>query len=321
MENNGDSKKRKDKTMNKIFISITIICSLSLMATFAYAKVSQEYLRWADGDFNMPSEIKDINNISELQPFLNNKDEFIRMAAVRRLGEVENDKTINLLQEIFAKEPNTGGLDDFPLVKLEVIRTLRRIDGENAKSTLLNLLENFWTRGPNVEDKKYFYYDRDFEPVVSLTLEELCIWSNDDSVYQTAQNIAFSEDVNKLYSHRIGKNAWILYLKGDMPRKGIKSDRESAKYLLDLINDIEEEGITSSEFGPVKREAAKAIFEQHSKEVLTSLQRKLEEDIAKIPYNEPNGSMSKHHYRLRSQISYIEKVLREKEAQKAEQKQ
>ena len=298
--------------MKKIFTTVTVVCLLSLMTILGHAKAGQEYIRWANGEFDVPSEIKEANSISELQPFLSGKDEFKRMTAVRRLGEVEGIKSVSLLREIFTKEPNTMGIDDFPLVKLEVIRTLEQVGGEDAKSTLLSLLESNWERGPQVEDKKNFRLDRDFEPVVSLLLETPYNWKDNNDVFQTAQNIALSEDLRSYYADsRIATNAWKLYLKGHIPRQGVKSEKDSAKYLLNFIEDLRKEGTAYGTLGAAKKRAALCLFEKHSKEVLSSLQKELEEEFTKVP-SEPNDFFKERHNRLRAQISYIEKVLREK---------
>jgi len=292
-------------------IMAIIICVLVLAAIPTYGRVSKEYIRWANGVFEIPVEIQEANDISDLQLFLDDKDEFTRMAAVRRLGEVEGSRAVSLLREIFTNEPPTRGLDIMPLVRLEVIRTLGRVGGDDAKSSLLLLLNSYWEAGPQVKDKKYFYHDRDFEPVVSLILEELYNWNNDDNVFQAAKKIAFSEATINYYAHRIANKAWVLYLKGYMAKQGVNSGKNSAKYLLDFIEDLSEGGVAYGKLEAVKKDAAQSLFKKHGEEVLYSLQKDIEEEFEKAP-RDPNGALSKGHNRLRRQISYIKKVLKEK---------
>jgi hypothetical protein len=309
--------------MKTLSIAGIIVCLLSLISTCAYALVSREYIQWTKGEFEIPAGIKKATNVSELQPFLDSERPFTRMAAVRRLGEIEGPKAVGLLRELFAKEASTRGSHAVPLVKLEVIRTLSRIDTEQAKAALLGILKDCWQKGPNVKDKKDFGIDRDFATVIPLLLETLHRWSGEEDVFKTVEGIALSEDVKSLYAYPngIGQRAWEVYLKGTMIRQGIVEESNSAMYLLDFMEDIAGPvGYRTLE--SIKKRAAAVIFESHSVAVLASLLRELEGEFGKqrlVP--DPGTPLGrslflKRLYELRDRISYIRHLLREKAKQK-----
>jgi len=301
--------------MKKTLISCMIVCLLSLTTTHLYARFTKEYLLWTKGEFEIPDEIKKTTSASELQLFLNNKDEFTRMAAIRRLSEIEGPKAIELLVERFENEITPLGMYDVPLVKLEVVRTLGSIGTEQAKSALLRILKGYWERGPKIQDKRRFQWDRDFSPVVPLLLETLYKWSGDKDVFEIAKIIALSEDVKKYYGRKdrttgysIGQRAWEVYLKGEMISKGIVEERDSAVYLLDYEEDIIKKGINSVPLGPMKRAAASSILAKHSEVTLTSILKEAEQEFKK-----------RHEDKFRLRVGIIKKVL-EKRAEPQKQK-
>ncbi|PIV55380.1 hypothetical protein COS16_07310 [Candidatus Desantisbacteria bacterium CG02_land_8_20_14_3_00_49_13] len=141
--------------MRNFIVIGLLVYSLFCGLHFVDAKVSQEWIQWTRGEFEVPSEIQEAKNVSAVRPFLNSETEFTRMAAVRRLGEVGGEQVITLLEEIFKKEPyeNLMPPEGIPIVKLEIIRTLERIGGDKAKSALLDILKKYWESGPKVKDK------------------------------------------------------------------------------------------------------------------------------------------------------------------------
>lgn len=291
--------------MKNIFISKLIFYLLFTLATPIYAELTKEYLQWMKGEFEVPPEIKKATNVSELQPFLNNKYEFTRMAAVRRLGEIERAKAIELLVERFEKETTPHGMHGVPLVKLEVIRTLGRIGTDQAKSALIGMLKGYWQRGPKIQDKSRFHWDRDFSPVVPLLLETLYKWSSDKTVFETAKIITLSEDVKKYYwrkdsttGYSIGQKAWEVYLKGEMISKGIVDEKDSAIYLLDYEATLR---VIDPNLGPLKRTSALTILGRLSEPTLTSILKEAEQEFAKS-----------HEDKFRRRIGVINKILQEK---------
>ncbi|UCD83652.1 MAG: HEAT repeat domain-containing protein [Deltaproteobacteria bacterium] len=299
--------------MKKFFVFGIVVCLIFSAVSYGYAKMGKEGLRLRDGEFEIPPEIQKAASVSELRPFLDSEDQFTRMAAVRRLGEIEKRKAVSLLINQFEREPYRVLMapEGAPLVKLEIIRTLERIGGEEAKFALLGILRTYWERGPKVKNRRQFNFDGDYTTVVPLTLKALYKWSQDKDVFAIAKEIALSEDVKKFHTEgKIGENSWKIYLKGNMIEKGILDDKDSARYLLDLVEDLL--GAGCGKIGLMKVEAARNILGNELKEsALSSLKEELEEEFAKEPRG-PKGSFTKRHNKLRNEISYLKRILKRK---------
>lgn len=304
---------------NTLILSI-VITSLLMMTVNVYGGMyPRGYFKWVKGEFDIPDEIKKVTNMSELQPFQDSKSEFTRMAAVRRLGEIEGPKAVNELVKRLEREPVYRGIEGFPLVKLEIVRTLGRIDTEQAKSALLDLLRGYWKKIPRPNDKGGIVPDRDSETVTPVVIEVLYKWSSDKEVFEMAKTIAESEDVKK-YSlifagpESIGQRAWEIHLKGEMINKGIIEEKESAKYLLEYIEDIGKKGIDSVQLGPLKTAAAGAILKKHSDSTLSSMVSEFEDQFKNEP-RDSNGSLTERQNILRRKIGILKKILKEKQVQ------
>jgi hypothetical protein len=265
----------------RIFTTVWIIvCLLSLLLAPAKALTLKKHLRLAKGKFEVPAEIKKQIKVEGLQPYLDSKREFMRMAAVRRLGEIEGLKAVGLLRAIFTKEPSTRGLHDIPLVKLEIIRTLKRIGTDQAKSELLDILKDYWQKGPNVKDKRGFRLDRDFTNVMPLLFDALYKWSGEEDVFKTVETIALSEDVKKFYagSYSIGQKAWEVHLKGKIIREGIVEGEQTAIYLLEFTQQLRKQS-SYGKLENIQEMAAYVVLQKHNKAVLSSLAQKLDKEL------------------------------------------
>lgn len=313
MENNGINATHNMKgiIMKKIIlISITLfLYSFDIAPIFAIRNT--EYKQWIIGKFDISPEIKKVTNVSNLKPFLDDKREFTRMVAVRRLGEIEGPNSVGLLIKIFETEPLTvKGLESYPLVKLEVIRTLGRIGTEQAKSALLGMLKNLWEKGPVLpkgkKNKGYFYFDRDFAPVVPALLEALYQWSNDKDVSEIAKIIAFSEDIKKYPGYRIrdgiGHKAWQIYIKAQMFEKGVIEEKESAEYLIAYEENITKKDLTTLPLGTLRRSASRAVLSKLNTATLRSLLTEAQQEYEK-----------NRNVECRRRIEIINKVLEEKD--------
>ena len=297
----------------KTLINVAVIvCLLSCESVPAQALVNKEYFQWIKGEFEVPEEIKKKTTVDGLQFFLDSKNEFTRMAAVRRLGEIQGPNSIEPLRAIFAKEPIPKGLHAVPLVKLEIVRRLGTIGTEQAKTALLGILNDYWQRGSNIKDDNSSRVDhRDFTAVIPLLLKTLYRWSGDEDVFKAVETIALSEDVKNLYRGRnnIGQRAWEVYLKGIMIRKGIQEEKDSAIYMLDFIEDIGPLHIDSNGLGPLKTAAACAILERLNQATLSSLISEFEDKFKKEPLD-PKGFFTERHNKLRNKIGTMKKIPR-----------
>jgi len=303
------------KTIFKTTIALLIL-SLLIINVYAGGMYRPGFFKWLKGDFEIPDVIKKVTSLSELQPFLTSEDSFVKVAAIRRLGEIEGAKAVGILSGYFTKETPLSDVGAHPLVKLEVVRTLGRIDTEQAKSALLGLLKRYWERGPVLPekikgDKGYFRMDRDFSYIVPELLGALYKWNSNDDVFGMAKTIALSDDVKNYYRGNIGNRTWEICIKGEMTRKGIVEEKDSAKYLLDYIEDIDPLHIDPMGLGPLKATAASAILDKHSEATLSSLVSEFEDQFEKEP-RDSNGSLTEQHNILRQKIRILENILREK---------
>lgn len=312
--------------MKTTFIPIIALLILSLLTMNVYAGGMYRpgfFLRLR-GDFEIPDEIKKVTNLLELQPFLESKDSFVKVAAIRRLGEIEGAKAVGILSEYCTKETPPSDVGAKPLIKLEVVRTLGRIDTDQAKSVLLGLLKRYWERGPVLpekrkDDKRFFRMDRDFSYIVPELLDVLYKWSSDEAVFEMAKSITKSDDVKNYYRGHIDHGAWEICLKSEMIRKGIVEEEDSAKYLLDYMEDIRTKGIPLAELDSLRGGAAYSILKRQGEAVLSSLVSEFEDQFKKEP-RDSNGSLTERHNILRRKTKILKNVLREKKEKQEKEK-
>ena len=304
----------KTSIINKVSVFLLLLVII-LIVIPVYAKMSKEYMQWAKGEYEIPLEIMNVSDLNGLNPYLNSDNEFTRMAAARRLGEVGGRESIPLLLEHFTKELMPTGLHDLPLVKLEIVRVLKRIGGEEGKSILLNILNDYWKAGPKVQDKKSYALDRDYAPIVNELLKSLYEWSNDENVFQTVKNIALNEDTRTYYAHpnSIGSYAWRIYLKGQAIRSQIEGETDFAEYLLNFMEEVAANEIAYGTLESIQIEAARSIFaEERSDSTMFFLINKFEGELQRTNRLKPDGSINEHHTRLVGRLGYINKLQAEK---------
>jgi len=268
-----------------VFFYFISICILFFTITPVSAFNMLEQSAWSTGDFDIPQKIKDVNTISELQSFLNSKDDFTRMAAVRRLGEIEGPNSLDTLISIFENEATKFDDRMIPLVRLEVIRAFGRIGTPQAKNALMSILKDIWEQVPDIlkerqKDKRYpFYNDRDFPQVGPALLKELYKWSGDRDVYEMASDIVNNDEADNLYLVRTCQRAWEICIKNEALNKGITGEKETIIYLLQYRGDIgplHESGIINYR-NAYKSTAATNILEDFSEATFTSLLSELKE--------------------------------------------
>jgi hypothetical protein len=298
-------------------IKITIIVSCFLSnAQVCKCMVAPGSSLWSSGQFEMPDKIKNAKTLSELKPFLDDvTSDNNRTASVRRLGEIEGDKAIDLLVKKFAQE------SIYYNVKFEIARTLGRIGTDKAKSALMDLLKDYWAKMPGlrvtVNGKVGVYVERDneFRSVVPVILESLYKWSSDNDVYEFAKTMAESNDVKIHYGSDIGIPAWEIYLNGDMLKKGIVKERDSTIYWLDLENDLAKKGKAySEENGILKMNAVRKILSERINE---TVMKSLITEFTKEQEKEPKDTgLTAHYLELRDKIDNLQYYLKSKKEAK-----
>jgi hypothetical protein len=311
---------RKGNNMKKTVITITIVFILSINSYILYAGMAPPgYSLWASGDFDLPNDINNIKNASELKPYLNGDDTYRQTAAIRKLGEIEGVKAVDTLKNYLKRDSSGIGFDALPsLTKLEAIRTLGRIGSEQAKTILLDFLKLYLKKGPILpdkykDDKRYYDYDRNFTYAVPELLKALYKWSSENDVYDYAKSIAESNDVKKYYGgpDGIGQRAWEIYIKGELLKKGIVEEKISITYLLDNFENVVPLSGNLSVLSSLKGTAIKTIIMRQSDSALS---------LALSEYRERliNESPSSSQYTtLNKRVSYINRITEEKKEAKA----
>jgi len=299
--------------MKKTVITITIVFILTLNSYIVYAGMTPPgYSLWASGDFDMPADINNIKNASELKPYLNGRDDFRQAAAIRKLGEIEGAKAVDTLKNYLKRDSTVMGYDALvSLTKLEAVRTLGRIGSEQAKTLLLDTLKLYLEKGPILpdkykDDKRYFQDDRDFTYIVPELLKALYKWSSDNQVYEYIKN----SNQSKNYIE-----AWEIYLNGEIIRKGVDNERDSTLYWLELENDLANKGKAYSEKnGIVKMNAVREILNQRiSENVMNSLIEEFKKEQEKEPRDK---GLTVRYLELRDKIDNLEYYIKsKKEAQ------
>jgi len=274
--------------MKKLFIVCTIASLLSALVTPTHARISQERLRWIRGEFELPPEIEKVANISELQCFLDSESEFTRMAAVRRLRQLDDRNAVNILASRFANEPYKPlrSPEGTPIVKLEIVRALETIEGEKAKSLLLNIANSYWRRGPQCKCKRckdkglYPEHDGDYSSIFPAVLKALRRWKDDQSVFSISSQIVLDENIR---STPVLVSAWELHLITKMAKEGATTDEQAIDYLVSFLVEtgiqpetyIVKDGVGVRTVKSIKVEAVGSILKGYNQPTLSYLERQV----------------------------------------------
>ncbi len=210
------------------------------------------------------------------------------MAAVRRLGQIQGQKAVGLLLERFAKEPSPRGLHRVALVKLEIIRALGRIGGEQAKSAVLNIAETYWRRGPHCKCKKckdkglYPWHDGDYSSVTPSTLKALQKWKHDEKVFDLSSQIALDMNIR---STPVRVSAWELHLITNIAKEGIVTEEQSLRYLINFLVEtgiqpetyVVKDGVGIRTLKSIKTDAVDSILKRYGEPAVSYLKKELKQ--------------------------------------------
>ena len=111
--------------MKKSIIIGIMVYFLCFISSLVHASGDDEWAKLVRGEFNIPPAIQEVKSVSEIQQYLDSNDEFTRMAAVKKIGQIGNADAVKALSERFEKEPYVNGRHmDPPLVPIgkEVLR-------------------------------------------------------------------------------------------------------------------------------------------------------------------------------------------------------
>jgi hypothetical protein len=301
--------------MSRKIPTLLLACCFFLLhlASQLSGRPTQQNREWSRGRFELPAEIANIEDASELQPFLTSSLEFTRMAAARRLAQIEGIRAIPALLEAFAGEKTYATKQGSPLVKLEVIRALGQLGTEQSKSALLDILRRYWQNGPSVEDKRGYRLDRDFANVVDVSLRTAADWGEDPEVFELLESIALSRDVREYYIRPRGlaETAWEAYLKSRMKRQGITKEEASILYLLDFMYE-RPRPIAYGTFEHIRYRAASAVLQEYAESALSAVVASLAKDVAQEEAKRPDEIVPKRIDELLSKVGYLNGALHRK---------
>ena len=225
--------------MKKVLIIVSLSCLFFSIKNEVYGKE----ILWYRQSIQIPTEIATATTIDEIKPFLESPDEKVRIAAVRRLGQIGDKNAVKLLAEAFDKEPSVKpNFETFPYVKEEIIESLEKIGGREAKYILFKILKNYIVKGPNIpknSPRVYFYYDGEYASVVSHAVDSLYKLydpKEDKEIYDFFKPIALNEIKDKfiLQNSNLRKVAYKIYFKTEIFQKGIPEE-EIPKYIKESI--------------------------------------------------------------------------------------
>jgi len=279
----------------------------------AYGRVGAEYLKWASGEFEMPPALKEAQARSQLEPFLQDKDEFLRMAAVRRLGEIEGPKAAAQLQEIARKERSPEGPDYVPLVKLEVVRVLDRLQGPEAESALIDLFNDYWARRADVQrDRAFRLYD--FRPVGSTLLDALDKRANSKPILKTIEKPALSRDVAEkgILPDWFRQRVWEVYLRGQMIHSEAADEADQVEGLLNQLNLIERKWpFDYLSLDHIKALAARGAIGRYDDVVLHAVDARIDQAMVSRSY-EKAPDPKRRYQELADNRSCVRKILKDR---------
>ena len=289
-----------------------IVCLTICIVSSVYARVGQEYLNWVQGKFEIPTEIQQVQTSAELQFYLESRNEFVRMATVRRLSQIDSPSTAAQLVDIARKEHSPKGPDYVPLVKLEVIRILDRIQGIEAEVALIDLFGDYWARRANIQrDNIYRLYD--FYPVASSLLDSIERKSSNRSVFSVLEEAALSPDVaeKNMFSEGFRQKIWEVYLRAQVVRSGLVAEADQVEDLLNQLTLVERNWpFDYLSLEHIKAMAVRSAVSRYDDSVLRVVDMRLDQAIQARTY-ENASDPAKRRQELTDNRSYLQKVLRD----------
>jgi len=217
----------------------------------------------------IPTKIKKLKTIGQIEPFLSSPNEDEKRGAIRRLGQLEDKETIGVLVEVFKKEPYKPEFEVWPMVKLEIVNALYENGSEEAKLALLDILNTYLTRGPQGEGERQSGQDGDYTSVVGHILRSFVKWKDDEEVWNTCRKLAFDKNITDWY---VRVTAYEVYLRGKIHRAGIVSLEGNVSYLVSHLTG--KSSILTTE--GLKNGAIASILRSYGKPAIPYLKKELE---------------------------------------------
>lgn len=247
--------------MNKFFKIIIFIVMFSFLGGYVYSKAVDRLMQ---GKIQMPPGIAKATTVSEIRPFLKDRNIEIRMAAVRRLGQIGDKKIVGLLIEVFEKEYCEPGMEIFPYVKGEIINVLEKIGNDESKSVLFKILKDYLKRGPRLQKRPdlAYYDDGDYSYVTTQIVKILYKSydvNKDTEIYELFKKIALEElkDWWIIEDRSLMRTSFQMNYKTEILKNKLTKE-ETKKYLEKEFKEYKGKPFTSREY--IKIEAIRDLL-------------------------------------------------------------
>jgi HEAT repeat protein len=208
---------------------LLLIFFLAFCVGYTFADVPSR-----DSEFKMPPEIASTNNAQNIVKYLNSPDQTIRLAAVKRLGEIKNPDSVTLVMQFYNNEPYRKGMELPHGVKREAMLALGEIGNTQARTKLVDVLEDTITSGPALRlyknDRRDINYDAEYRQIITGALQALSQF--DDNETLNAIMATFQNSNLHWYTRQY---AYRMKLEREIRIKAISDLADKVKYLTDLL--------------------------------------------------------------------------------------
>ena len=295
--------------MKRFYIGSMLICVILQVVSPVWARPSMAQIRYLEtGYLEIPEQVNGAEVLTELDESLTSKRAFVRAAAVRRLGELCGEEGIPQLIEIFRSEQPVSQPETWPVVKMEVVRTIGRMKGAEASKVLASLLKEHWERRPADPNRRDISWLVDDCPVIHYLLEEAYPRVGDETVFKVVEEVVLEERLPAMFVRfkgGIGDLAWMVYLNGLMARNGIVETRDRVDYLMRFREKTIEGQEKYTPAVTIKVRAAQGVL---SKCELSGIQGVLEE-IRKEMESRAIETDSPEYKALKTRAAYLDRLI------------
>lgn len=302
----------KERLMKKRMLFCLVIGGVLVSVHPCWARVGKAYWELARGNFTMPSEIQNTSSRTELLSYIAQKHGLLKMAAIRRLGEVEGDGAIPVLQDIVINDKDKTGVDYVPIAKLEAIRTLKKIDSPASRRALIDLFEGHWGRIQETE-KNRDLYQYDYAPVMTNLINTLSRYAGSADVHQAFASAVSSQSIQNTGAipDRIRIGVMRVHLQGNMLQSNLLAEDDQVVALVDDLNVVE--GSWPYSFGSkthIQRLAIRSLIEEKDIGELSSAEQKLDQIIQER--SQLGAEQEKRARQLKVYRNYLKKTMSKK---------
>ncbi len=266
------------KRIHAVLIIVALFTGVSL------AKLGPEQYYYINEDkLNPPDEVKSLldnaTRTDELTDLLQSPDIYIRAAAVRRIGEIDGKEAITLLLETFYSQPDKRLPTSLPVVRVEVVRTLSRI---NATKELAKLMNDLWTnKRPQDLGSPDPVWRKDTYVVIHHLLQQANKHSSDPDVFKAINEIVQTDGLAEKfapYKYSIVYWGWMGYIRCAMAQDNLTTPAEQVNFLMGFAEESKNTD-QSDVLIKVKTGAVRQILDATKTEDLIQALADIQQDI------------------------------------------